>query len=293
MAMNATVVIRTALRDGVTRLRESYYTPPFKVANITEDKKGDLLHLMLMCSSPGVLDEDTYTIRLDMEEGSRLQWHTQSYQRLFQMEKGASQLMEVRLGAGASFCYLPHPCVPHAHSIFTGRNKIFLSEGAKLIWGEVLTCGRKLNGEVFRFSKYHTITEVMREGKLVLRENINLQPSVMDLGALGQLEGYTHQASLLHMGGAGSGKADIFQKEIIDYLAQTSRQVRLPEPEGGRVQSGMLVAGTGQELLSAVSTGPGDSLVVRILGNRAEQLHECLKVIAGILSVTQPLAYAG
>jgi len=286
--MNATVIIRAALRDGVTYLRESYSTPPFKVANITEDKKDPLLHLMLMCSSPGILDEDAYTIRVELEEGSRLQLHTQSYQRLFQMEKGASQRMEIRLGRGASFCYLPHPCVPHAHSIFTGRNKIFLSEGARLVWGEVLTCGRKLNGEVFRFSKYHTITEVVRNDKLVLRENINLQPSVMDLSALGQLEGYTHQASLLFMGGAGEGTPDeALRKEVQDYLAERE-PVETPGAASGQVlsrvpeQAGML---------SAISTGPGDSLVIRILGNRAEPLHDCLKGIAGILSFAKPLAY--
>jgi urease accessory protein len=270
MAMNATVVIRAALRDGVTCLRESYFTPPFKVANITEDKKDPLLHLMLMCSSPGILDEDVYTIRVELEEGCRLQLHTQSYQRLFQMEKGASQQMEVLVGPGSSFCYLPHPCVPHANAIFTGRNKIFLSDGARLVWGEVLTCGRKLSGEIFRFSKYQSITEVIQNGKLVLRENINLQPSVMDMNALGQLEGYTHQASLLFMGGDGEGaRGELLRKEVLDYLAG---------------QVGML---------SAMSTGPGASLVIRMLGNQAEPLHDCLKGIAGILSFAKPLAYAG
>lgn len=270
--MNATVIIRAALRDGVTCLRESYFTPPFKVANITEDKKDPLLHLMLMCSSPGILDEDAYTIRVELEEGSRVQLHTQSYQRLFQMEKGASQRMEVRLGRGASFCYLPHPCVPHAHSIFTGRNTIFLSDGSRLVWGEVLTCGRKLSGEgeVFRFSKYQSITEVIRNDKLVLRENINWQPSVMDLGGLGQLEGYTHQASLLFMGEAGGGAPGVaLRQAVLDYLAG---------------QAGMM---------SAMTTGPGSSLVIRILGNRAEPLHDCLKGIAEILSVAKPLANAG
>jgi len=221
MAMNAKVIIRAALRDGITQLRESYYTPPFRVANITEDKKEPLLHLMLMCSSPGILDGDEYDIRLHLEAGSKLQLHTQSYQRLFHMKEGASQSMEVHLERGASFCYLPHPCSPHAHSIFRGRNKLFLAEGAQLIWGEVLTCGRKLSGEIFTFSKYHTITEVFRNNKLVLRENINLQPSVMDLSAMGQLEGYTHQGSLLFVGGGtpdGGGRNEDLRQKIQDYL---------------------------------------------------------------------------
>ena len=269
--MNGKVTIRVAVREGITRLAESYYTPPYKVANITEDKKAPELHLMLMCSSPGLLDGDKMAIRLELGGGSRLQWHTQAYQRLFRMEKGASQRMEVLVGACASFCYLPHPCVPHAKAVFTGTNKIELSEGSRLVWGEVLTCGRKLSGEVFSFSKYHTITEVFCSGRLVLRENINLQPAVMDLQAMGQLEGYTHQASLLYMGGGGDGEG-----------AEAARQPAI---------QAYLSAQVG--VLGAVSAGPGGSLVVRILGNHAEQLYDCLKTVAGFLSFTKPLNYAG
>ena len=45
--------------------------------------------------------------------------------------------------------------------------------------------------------------------------------------------------------------------------------------------------------MGAVSDGPGGSLVVRILGNHAEQLYDCLKTIAGFLSFTKLLTYAG
>src|SRR3981189_2210537 len=107
--MNAEVYIQVALREGITSLRRTYYTPPFKVANITEDKQDPLLRLMLMCSSPGILDGDDYSIRLEIGENSRMQLFTQSYQRLFQMKQGAVQSMEVRLEKGASFFYLPHP----------------------------------------------------------------------------------------------------------------------------------------------------------------------------------------
>lgn len=255
-----------AVRNGITHLRQSYFTPPFKVANITEDKKDPFLHLMLMCSSPGILDGDEHVIRVELEEQSRLQLHTQSYQRLFHMKKGAAQSMEVCLKKGASFCYLPHPSVPHEHSIFTGRNKIFLSGGCHLVWGEVLTCGRKLSGEVFTFSKYHSVTDVFMDGGLVLRENVCLRPSVMDMYSIGQLEGFTHQASLLAVG-EGSG----------DDPVRAAIRAHLSGQEG---------------IVYGISTGPVNSLVVRVLGNKAEQLHDCMKTMAGLLFCIEPSAYA-
>ena len=51
------------------------------------------------------------------------------------------------------FVLLPHPSVPHEAIDFTSRNKIYLSDNCSLIFGEVLTCGRKLNGEVFSIFK--------------------------------------------------------------------------------------------------------------------------------------------
>jgi len=208
----------------------------------------------LMCSSPGVLDGDEQMIRVGVAANGRLHLHTQSYQRLFQMRNGAVQRMEVRLGRGAFFCWLPHPCVPHAHSIFAGRNKIFLEEGCQLIWGEVLTCGRKGNGEVFALSRYHMRTEVFVGEELVLLENVYLQPAVVPVEAMGQMEGFTHQASLLWVGGRVEEKRVLIEAEL----------------EG--------VAG----IMYGVSEGPVGSLVIRLLGNGAELLYDTLKMIAEI-----------
>ncbi len=266
MAMNSNVTIRIAAADGVSRLASAYYTPPFKVANITEDKRGPFLELMLMCSSPGVLDGDEQDFRVELEAHSRLRLHTQAYQRLFHMKRGATQCMEVRVGKGACFCWLPHPCVPHAESIFTARNKVFLEEGAQLIWGEVLTCGRKLSGEIFALSSYHTRTEIFVQERLVLLENVYLRPSVMPVRALGQMEGFTHQASLLFVE-AGAQANDERRARIAAFLQDRT------------------------DLIYGVSQGPANSIIVRLLGHHAEPLYECLKTMQSILC-PQPLTYA-
>jgi len=262
--MQSEVAIRVDVRGGRSRLVSSYFTPPFKVADTTEDRRAALLHLMLMCSSPGVLDGDDLTIRVEVGEHGQVWLHTQSYQRLFRMRQGAVQRVEVRMEKGACLCWLPHPCVPHENAIFTGINQIFLSKDCKFVWGEVLTCGRKLNGEVFNFSKYHMRTEVFVDGELALLENVCLRPSVLSVGMPGQMEGFTHQASLLVMGkGAGERK-----REIDAYLSERCL-----------------------EILFGVSEGPAGSLVVRILGNKAEPLYDCLKGIAGMLMSAKSVMY--
>ncbi len=57
--MIATVKIDTYLRNEITHLKSAYHTTPFKVAEIREDKNSAVLELMLMSSSPGILDGDS------------------------------------------------------------------------------------------------------------------------------------------------------------------------------------------------------------------------------------------
>lgn len=258
--MNSQVSMHIARRDGRSYLARNYFTPPFKLANITEDLQDPYLHLMLMCSSPGVLDGDRQTIKITLEPNSRLCLHTQSYQRLFQMNTGASQDMEVHLAKGASFSWLPHPCVPHTNSIFAGTNRVFLGPRARLLWGEVLTCGRKLTGEVFAFSSYRMRTEVYITGRLALLENISLQPAAMPVNTLGQLGEFTHQASLLFIEEGGRVAEDT-REQIAAYLA-------------------------GQPLLYGLTEGPANSLIIRMLGHAAEEMYDHLRTIQNMINAS-------
>ena len=255
--MIASLQIETA-RKQTSFLKHAYYTPPFKVANITEDTSAEKLELMLMNASPGILDGDEYKLELKIGAGSSLHLHTQSYQRLFTMKGSAQQLMNVWLEENASFIFLPHPAVPHKNSVFTGENNIFLTNGCELLWGEILTCGRKGCGEVFSFSKYHNRTTIYYNGKLVIKENLLVRPAITKMEKMGQWEGFTHQASL------------IYWNETINIHSFISllRELLKEQPD----------------IAAGISSLPANGLLVRVLGNKAEKLHELFKEIALFIS---------
>lgn len=256
--MIASLHIKTKLKQQKTVLENVYCTTPFKVANITENKKLKELQLMLMSSSPGILDGDAYQLKIELGAGSHVNLHTQSYQRLFNMKQSATQNLEIHLADSCSFCYLPHPAVPHKSSDFTAINRIYLSNNCLLIFGEILTCGRKLNGELFSFSKYHNITEVFINNKLVIKENLLIQPATINLQVIGQLEGFTHQASLIFF----SENCDLKKASALidNFLAKE------------------------KDLIYGITETPVSGLLVRLLAQGAEQLHDCLKALAGILT---------
>lgn len=254
--MNAKLHIQVRVKDGRSRLQSSYATPPFKLANITEPAGDQWLHLVVMSSSPGILDGDNLEVQVILEEGSKLHLHTQSYQRLFQMQTGACQAISMELKQGSSCIYLPHPAAPHAGSIFSSRNSILLHEDCRLIWGEVITCGRHVN-ERFTFSKYHSVTECFIGKKLAFKENLLMQPTLAEVQSMGLLEGYTHQATLICI--------DDFE-DIEGMMNAVHAQLSVFP-----------------NMLFGVSKAPVKGFTVRILGFKAEQLFSCLQQVAARL----------
>jgi urease accessory protein len=264
--MKANLQITAAHNGQRTYLQQVQFTAPFKVMDITEDKAGHWLHLMLMSASPGILDGDVYDMEIAVAQNSALHLHTQAYQRIFHMQQGATQQLQVRLQIGASFCYLPHPSVPHDASIFTNRNQFYLSDHCRLVYGEVLTCGRKLNGEQFLLNKYHSLTQIFLNNQLVLQENLLVQPALLPVQAMGQMEGYTHQASMVWL----QPDADIesLQAQILSLL------------------------GAENNISFGVSRTPISGLIIRLLGQGAEQLYDCLQRIHQLLPLLNPSTIA-
>jgi urease accessory protein len=87
----------------------------------------------------------------------------------------------------------------------------------------------------------------------VIRENLLIEPANIDMGAMGQLEGFTHQASLIYL----HEEADVAQ--LCTMIQQ------------------LLSAETGIEF--GVSAAPVNGVIVRIMGMGAEQLMDCFHLI--------------
>lgn len=256
--MKGELRIKTIDNGGATKLSESYFSAPFKLMNVSEDKQTGPLIMMIMNASPGVLENDKYNIEVLVSKNTSLVLKTQSFQRLFDMKSGASQVMNIQIEEDAFLSFIPHPVVPHKNSVFVSHNNFFLDKSSSLIWGEILTCGRKSNGEIFSFSSYQSISSIYLNSQLLLRENLYMHPASIDPNMLGQLEGFTHQASLI----IHSKKINhaIVKNMIFDFLSSK------------------------ENIRHGITEAPGKTILVRILGYEAEYLFMLLESIAKIIS---------
>ena len=242
-------ILKTGLREQ-TILKDVFFTPPFNLVEVRENKKNPLLEVMVMSSSPGILNDDFYDINIEVIDGSSLNLQTQSYQRIFVSEKGTNQLMNILVGESAYFSHVPHPVVPHKGARYTAKNTIHIKNSSTLLWGEILTCGRKYmgDGELFQFKKHHAITEVFQEEILIFKDNLYIVPEEINLKEFGQYENYTHQGSLFFI---------TPETDVIERMENISN--RLSKEKG---------------INYGISKILDNAYLIRVLGNEGEQLFK-------------------
>ncbi|TWV99746.1 urease accessory protein UreD [Chitinophaga pinensis] len=251
--MTSELDIRAATRGTHTYLQHCYFTRPFKVADISGSRTGDL-HLTMMTASPGILDGDFYQIAVSLEKDSSVHLYTQAYQRIFNMQNGAKQRLLVKMAKGSSLYYLPHPSVPHEASVFDSVSRIEMEEDCRLLWGEIITCGRKLNGEIFRCRYYRNTLELWQHNRLLFKDVTVLEPAVIPPVSMGQWETYSHQASLLWYDKQQDMTA---MGDIIHECLSAEKNIT-----------------------AGVSRTASGALLLRVLGQGGEQLYELFKKIA-------------
>ncbi|MCK5435539.1 MAG: urease accessory protein UreD [Nitrosomonadaceae bacterium] len=265
----ANLYIKTGFKEGKSYLMDSYVSVPFRITNIGQIKEDGCLYMMLGSSSPGLLDTDNHEIDINVEENSRFQLQTQSYQRLYNMKKGSSQITKVKLAPNSAFCYVPHPIVPQENSIFRNHTIIHLEKNCELILSEIITCGRKnsefispdreIFGEIFKFTYFQNVTEICFNDLLILKDKIILEPQVVPVDTVIQLEGYTHQATFIYL---NTGNSSVAYELIAEIL-------KIMEYE--------------ENISFGVSEMAANGFVLRVLGNGGEQLFNCFQQIQNFL----------
>ncbi|SDH46237.1 urease accessory protein UreD [Myroides phaeus] len=246
--------IKVEQRDGVSFLKDAYVTQPFRIVPVGQYRRDKAAYLMIMSSSPGLLDGDDHRLEVKVAEHSKLQLQTQAYQRLFHMRDKSTQTMAINLEKGAAFAYVPHPVVPQNSSTFISHNIVNLAEDCQFLLSDIVTCGRKMSGEQFEYNHFQNLTEVFVDNEMVLKDNVLLQPELMPIQGLGILEGFTHQGTLIYC-----NTANVAVEEYITYFHAQYKDV--------------------ENIVFGISKTEQDGFVVRVLGYGAEQLYNIFQEI--------------
>ena len=168
--------LTAAYRDGRTVMEDVSFTAPFKVMHPFYEKK-DVMTVMLLTASAGIMAGDRQEINLCAKERSSLEFVSQAY---------------------ACLRYLPLPAIPFAGSDYRCTAEVELEdETSQFVFREILSCGRVAYGEEFQYRRFQSRVCISQGGRLVYRDNACYEPGQMDMGNFGMYEGFTHLASLV------------------------------------------------------------------------------------------------
>ncbi|MGL5276676.1 urease accessory protein UreD [Myroides sp.] len=252
--MISSLDIKVEQREGVSYLKDAYVTQPFRIVPVGQYKRDKAAYLMIMSSSPGLLDNDDHRISINLAEGTKLQLQTQAYQRLFHMKNKSSQTTLINMERTSVFAYVPHPVVPQSSSTFISHNKVEMKEDCHFLLSDIITCGRKLSGEEFEYNHFQNLTELFVNGRLEVKDNVLLQPDLMPIQGIGILEGFTHQGTLIYYNTA--------KVSVLEYIEYFYKQY-----------------GERKNIQFGISQLEGDGFMIRILGQGAEKLYTIFQQI--------------
>lgn len=246
--------IKIEQRDGVSFLKDAYVTQPFRIVPVGQYRRDKAAYLMIMSSSPGLLDGDDHRLEVRVAEKAKLQLQTQAYQRLFHMKNKSTQTMAITLEKDSAFAYVPHPVVPQNSSTFISHNIVKMAENCHFLLSDIVTCGRKMSGEQFEYNHFQNLTEVFVNDEMVLKDNVLLQPELMPIQGLGILEGFTHQGTLIYY-----NTANLAVEEFIAHFHTQYKDI--------------------DNIVFGISKTEQNGFVVRVLGYGAEQLYNIFQEI--------------
>lgn len=270
--MHSQLQLTTQLnQSGQTILASCFYTPPLKILTLprmTTPVWPQALPAIQMSSSPGLLAGDHIDIAIELAQQTQLYLFTQAFTRVQSMPAAteAQQHTHICLQEHSRLCYLPHPLVLHRDAALTQTMHINLADNCQLILGEIIACGRVLNQERWDFHYLSSTLTLDYQQQPLLRDTIYWQPSLQPLNVLGQMEHYTHQASLYYVN-TGASKAEI--QQLINQI-YTALLPNWPLEN--------------KTCLWGITQAADGALCVRAVGMSAENLQRLLLNIVSYLS---------
>lgn len=260
--MQSRLTLSTKLRGCQTVLDNCFVSPPLKLLTLPPETDGTLKAIQ-MSSSPGLLAGDRIDIDITLTPDTALHLSTQAFTRVLEMAAGecADQHTRITLHEHSRLTYLPHPLVLHRGSSLFQTTRIELADRCRLIYGEIIAAGRVLNDEVFAFARLSSQLEIRHRQKLLLHDNIQWQPKRHPLQTPGQMEDYTHQATLFYVDTGTEAPL----KALLDHLHQHVAE---------RFSDG---------LLWGASLAADNIIGLRALSKRAETLEQLLRHAAACL----------
>ena len=157
---------------------------PLKILN-PESTGG--AYIVLSNFGGGLVASDHIAIRLYAHKNSAFLLTTQSNSRIYKTfdNKQCVQELDGYLEKDSFGVFFPDPTVPHKDSVYKQVQNWTLEKNATLLYLDWFSSGRVEISEDFKFKRFETMLQIIYERKLVVNEQLLLEPYQAQMKSLG------------------------------------------------------------------------------------------------------------
>jgi urease accessory protein len=175
-------------RDSETEktiIREQYSRVPLftQRAMYLEESLPAMAYVYIVSPSGGILQGDRYRIDITLDNNTFAHVTTQGATRIYKMEKNyASQIVNIKVGDGSYFEYIPDQIIPFRNSRFYQEVELLVHDNATMIYSEMIVPGRVASGEKFEYDLCYIKTIARNHlGKTRFIDVVKLEPKKVNL----------------------------------------------------------------------------------------------------------------
>lgn len=177
-----------------TVAKEQYSKVPLYTQRVLylEESLPSMAYMYIMSPSGGILQGDRYRMDITLKNDAFFHLTTQGATRIYRMDKNyATQLVNITVGEGCYFEYIPDQIIPYRNSRFYQKVTLNTHDKSTMVYSELLVPGRVGSGESFEYDICYMKTNAKNQnGDLRFIDIAILEPKKRNIKNFGVLEGF-------------------------------------------------------------------------------------------------------
>ncbi len=194
-----TIEIVLDKKENKTVASKKFYEGLVKVSPIIKNDRENIPTYYLLQLGGGYIEGEKYKNIFKLNDGARAIITTQASTKVYKCENDEKVQQEtiIELGKDSVLEYITDTVILYKDAIYKQTNDIYLDESSTLIYSDGITSGWSPDGEKFQYKNVQLKSNVYVNNKMVLLDNLIINPRKNDVSKLGFFEGYENFGTLL------------------------------------------------------------------------------------------------
>lgn len=210
-----------------------------------------LLHL-----GGGYIEGEVYKNLIELKENAKVIITTQAPTKVYKCEKNKEasyQQTKVFMEKNSVLEYITDSAILYKNAVYKQDTEIHMDKNSTLIYTDGITSGWSPDGAKFQYESVQMRNKIYVDEKLLLLDNLQLNPREYDVTGIGLLEGYVNFGTML-----------VVDKRITEADVEEAREI---------------INALGLDIKFGVSLLEDNGFIVRVLGNLTQEIQKAVDAV--------------